>query len=314
MGKRTDPAKKRAEKQRVFLERTAQIIEQSPASCQELLRQPRVQSIRRNPLIKTAAIPDDVAATPCSWSKDCYYTDHTAISTQFASHIDRGELYIQNAASWLPIYALDPRPQEHILDMCAAPGGKTSHIAAQTDNQAIITANDNSRTRLHKMQHNLSRLGVKNCTFLLHNAQHLSRHLDSGFDKILLDAPCSGEGMIQFDTLKEFDSWSVSHIKRLEKLQKQLISEAWRLLKPGGTLVYSTCTMAPEENESVVHFLLRKHSDAHIVPIDLNLENRHPSIMRWNNNDYHPDIQHTMRLLPSRHIHAFFVAKIMKEK
>lgn len=110
-----------------------------------------------------------------------------------------------------------------------------------------------------------------------------------------------------------FDSWSVAHIRRLSDLQKRLILEAWRLLKPGGTLVYSTCTMAPEENEAVVDWLLRRQPDAHLVPIDIApLPNRAPAIQSWNDRDLTHDLGGCLRLMPGTLTEAFFVAAFRK--
>lgn len=237
--------------------------------------------------------------------------DATALRDSEA--VGSGKLFIQNAASWLPVIALDPKAGEFILDICAAPGGKTSHIAARANNQARIWANDNSRPRLAKMQANLQRLGVHIERFTLFDATQLARKLDGElFDKILLDAPCSGEGLMHYDRDKDFATWSPAQIKRLQQLQKRIITQAWQLLKPGGTLVYSTCTMAPEENEAVVDYLLRSRPDSRITPLALQLPNRVPTVGAWNGKTFHQEMEGAMRLIPSEHVEAFFVAKLKK--
>ncbi len=228
-----------------------------------------------------------------------------------------GYIYVQNAASWLPVLQLQPIPGESILDACAAPGGKTSLIAALADNKAIITANDNSRPRLMKLKANIERLGGESINYTLHDAAHIARALQGQqFDKILLDAPCSGEGMMRYDKDKDFDSWSVAHIKRLSKLQKKIIMQAWYLLKPGGSLVYSTCTMAPEENEAVVDYLLRRAGDeARIVHHQYSKESgmhQVPAVLRWGEKTYDERISDALRLAPSYTAEAFFVCHIQK--
>jgi 16S rRNA C967 or C1407 C5-methylase (RsmB/RsmF family) len=197
--------------------------------------------------------------------------------------------------------------------MCAAPGGKASHIAALTNNRAELWVNDNSRTRLNKMLANFERLGVKTHNTTLYTTDTLRHQLPQDyFDKILLDAPCSGEAMINLNDPQTLARWSIAQIKRLQGVQKKAIATAWDLLKPGGLLVYSTCTMAPEENEAVVNYLLRRYETAQLLPIDLPLPNRIPALQGWNNKTYATELNNCLRLAPSSEIEAFFVALIRK--
>lgn len=310
MAKRTDPVAKRRDKQQTWIARTMQWSGLDEAAVTELLHTPRTQSLRVNPL-RGGVTPKD--ETAINWCVNGYTLTHD--QADYAEAVAAGQVYIQNAASWLPVLALDPHPGERILDMCAAPGGKSSHIQAVTDNQAELVCNDNSRPRLMKLQANLQRLGVE-ADYLLADATKLSRRDDLGrFDKILLDAPCSGEGLMTLrpEDDKLFDSWSVAHIRRLSDLQKKLITEAWRLLRPGGTLVYSTCTMAPEENEAVVAYLLRRQPDAALMAMNLpELPNRAPAVQHWNNRDFSHDMSACLRLTPGELTEAFFVAKLHK--
>lgn len=304
------PADKTPLKRQALLKRTSEALGISEEEALRLLRTPRKQSIRINTLLTDELhVPDGV---PYAWLSEGFMVpDATALRDSEA--VASGKLFIQNAASWLPVLALDPKAGESILDICAAPGGKTSHIAARANNQARIWANDNSRPRLAKMQANLQRLGANIERFTLFDATQLARKLDGElFDKILLDAPCSGEGLMHYDRDKDFATWSPAQIKRLQQLQKRIITQAWQLLKPGGTLVYSTCTMAPEENEAVVDYLLRSRADSRIVPLTLQLPNRVPTVEAWNGKTFHREMGSAMRLVPSEHIEAFFVAKFHK--
>lgn len=319
MARKTD---KYTEKRQLLIERTATALQVSPEAATELLSIGRQQSVRLNSLRGDSAHLEDalkslgVATQPITWLPEGRFVTTSLDVLRDSSLVEEGEVYIQNAASWLPVVALDPQAGETILDVCAAPGGKTSHIAQRANNQATITANDNSRPRLMKLQKNLERLGVENTTFTLHDATRLARHFEpESFDKILLDAPCSGEGMMTLDNKKDFESWSVAHIKRLQQLQKKILMQAWQLLKPGGTLVYSTCTMAPEENEAVVEYLLRRDPSAHIerLPyLETALSNKSAPVREWNGKAYSDAIAHTLRLSPSLEVEAFFVAKITK--
>jgi NOL1/NOP2/sun family putative RNA methylase len=306
-------------KRQALISRTMEILSVGEHEAIELLRTPRQQSVRINPLRGDVKSTLDELKTEgwegqaVPWCANGYTIDSGLQEVRDSKAVAEGRAFIQNAASWLPVIMLDPQPAQQILDVCAAPGGKTSHIAALTANGAHIWANDNSRTRLTKLQSNLERLDANIDNYTLYDATMLARKLSGEqFDKILLDAPCSGEGMMNLDNPKDFNSWSVAHIKRLQQLQKKIAGQAWQLLKPGGTLVYSTCTMAPEENEAVVDYLLRTNPDAEIVPIELQLPNRVPAVAEWNGKSFAPATQGCMRLKPSPDVEAFFVCKLQK--
>lgn len=312
------PAEKLAGKRAAWLARTRQILGVAEAEALRLLDQERQQSIRLNPLI---APPEDTLAMlrvlgwqgkPYTWAPNCYTVESNINAVRDSELFASGAVYIQNAASWLPVLALAPAPGQAILDVCAAPGGKASHIAALTGNNAELTVNDNSRARLAKMRANLERLGAQ-AEYQLFDASRLARKLEGEqFDAILLDAPCSGEGLMRYSIDKHFATWSVAHIQRLQSLQKQIILQAWELLRPGGTLVYSTCTMAPEENEAVVDYLLRKRANASLEPLQFNLPNQVQPVAAWNGKVYASEISGCLRLAPSPSIEAFFVAKLRK--
>jgi len=313
------PTEKLAAKRTALIERTAHALQVPTERAAELLQTPRQQSVRLNPLRgnTTATLAELQSAgwhgQPVSWSPDCYTMTSAPEIVRDSQAATEGRVFIQNAASWLPVLALDPQPGDAILDVCAAPGGKTSHIAALTNNQAAITANDNSRPRLAKMRANFTRLGVSSAETTLFDATQIAHKLEGHlFNKILLDAPCGGEGMMELSSDKDFATWSVAHIKRLQQLQKKILLQTWHLLAPGGTLVYSTCTMAPEENEAVVDYLLRTRPNAHIVPFTNELPNRVSTVREWHSRVFDPRLQHAVRLAPSPHIEAFFVCKITK--
>lgn len=312
MAKRKDPAQERQRKRELWIDRTMQWSGLPRAEVEAKLAQTRTQSFRLNPLVDGEVAPH-LLAHQVAWCPDGYeiVPEHIAEYQQLA---DSGRGYIQNAASWLPVLALQPAAGERVLDLCAAPGGKCSHIQAIAGGQADLICNDNSKPRLMKLQVNLKRLNVS-AEYMLADARNLSRRQLEAFDKILLDAPCSGEGLMSLNArdISLFDSWSVAHIRRLSDLQKRLILEAWRLLKPGGTLVYSTCTMAPEENEVVVDWLLRRQSDAELMPINITpLPDRVSAVQSWNNRVLTHDLSGCLRLMPGRLTEAFFVAAFRK--
>lgn len=313
------PKDKTEQKKQQWISRTAAVLGVSEKTVTPLLHIGRQQSIRINPLVGDpketikALNKLEWEGSPVDWCQFGYYIESGIESIKQSDLATNGSVYIQNAASWLPILALDVKPNDTVLDICAAPGGKTSHIAAVSLNQASITANDNSRPRLAKLRSNLDRLGVQNVEYKLYDATQLSKKLEGQqFHKILLDAPCSGEGMMTLDNDKDFASWSVAHVKRLQQLQKKILVQAWQLLKPGGTLVYSTCTMAPEENEAVVDYLLRHNKDAWVQQIKLQLPNRVPAVKEWNGKAFSDQLKFAMRMVPSTEVEAFFVCKLTK--
>lgn len=313
-------ADKLQHKRALWIERTALALGVAPAEAERLLLVPRQQSFR----INTYKVPHKAVVLkqlqaagwqgePFAWYPAGYSIagDKRVVSDHALAQ--SGAVYVQNAASWLPVLALDPQPGEKILDMCAAPGGKAAHILELTANKAELWANDNSRARMAKMRANFERLGVQPAQLTLFDATHLARKLGGEqFDKILLDAPCSGEGMMRLDSDRDLTTWSVAHIKRLQQLQRQALTQAWQLLKPGGTLVYSTCTMAPEENEAVVDYAMRRFADASLAPVAVQVPNQAPAVTEWHGRTFQPTIAQCLRLRPSPNIEAFFVTRLQK--
>lgn len=320
MAKKNDLAAKRIKKQAQLIERVAKITSMSADHAEQLLHNKLTPSVRLNPLAKppqkTLAKMRDLGwqGEKVEWLDNGYSIITGYEALRDSELVAEGAIYIQNEASWLPVVALDPKPGEAILDMCAAPGGKTSHIAALTDNGGTLTANDNSKPRLLKLQANMERLHAK-AEYTLYDATRLDRSFEGQlFDKILLDAPCSGEGLINLANEKNLDTWSVAHIRRLAMLQKRLILTAWRLLKPGGRLVYSTCTMAPEENEAVIDWLLRRAPDAIIIPLPIPLRNTQKGLPSWNDQAYDKRAEQAVRLLSKEGREAFFTCVIERRR
>ena len=159
---------------------------------------------------------------------------------------ENGEIYLQSLSSMLPPIILEPKIGENILDMAAAPGGKTTQIAAITENKSFITACEKNKIRAERLKYNLQKQGAKCVNVMQEDARKLSDFFS--FDKILLDAPCSGSG-----TMTIFDnSFSKELIDRSSKIQEELLRKALKILKPGGEMVYSTCSILAQENEKFV--------------------------------------------------------------
>jgi len=173
---------------------------------------------------------------------------------------ENGEIYLQSLSSMIPPIVLEPKPGENILDMAAAPGGKTTQIAAITENRAFITACEKNKIRAERLKYNLQKQGVGCVNVMLEDARKLSDFFS--FDKILLDAPCSGSGTTSvFDT-----NFNKELIDRSSKTQEELLRKALKILKSGGEMIYSTCSILAKENEEVLKKVVQK-SGAEIVPI-----------------------------------------------
>ncbi|MEA2038483.1 MAG: RsmB/NOP family class I SAM-dependent RNA methyltransferase [Thermodesulfobacteriota bacterium] len=219
-----------------------------------------------------------------------------------------GYVHPQALTSCLVSIALSPRHNSYILDMCASPGGKTSHIAQLTNNTGLIVANELYPARHIALGHTLDRLGVLNAVITGYQAQEFP--LKHRFDYILADVPCSGEG--RFRKTKETAVYRETRKKvRLPDLQKKILLRGFDLLKIQGEMIYSTCTFNPDENESVVNFLL-ENRDADLLPIDLGFDYE-PGVQEWKNEKYDKQTQRCARFYPHRiNSVGFFMARIGK--
>jgi NOL1/NOP2/sun family putative RNA methylase len=223
-----------------------------------------------------------------------------------------GLVYRQGISSMLPVIILDPKPGEQILDMCAAPGSKTAQMAARMDNRGEITAIEAIRGRYYKLRSVMKLSGATNVSFKLMDARRF-RPGDRVFDKILVDAPCSSEGRFKDGEPKTFAYWSPRKIKEMARKQRGLLLTAGRLLRPGGVLVYATCTFAPEENEGVVQWLLKKTEGAlGIEHVNIQGAASYPAVTAWQGKVFGEDVRKCLRVLPGEGMEGFFVAKFHK--
>ena len=171
-----------------------------------------------------------------------------------------GLYYLQDPSAMAVAELISPQPEDKILDLAAAPGGKTTHLAALMNNKGLLIANDIHRRRVWELVKNLERFGIKNVTVTNETIERLAEHFGRFFDKVLVDAPCSGEGMFRKHPPARLE-WSVSQLRGCVKRQLHILNNASRLVKTGGTITYSTCTFSLEENENVIAAFLDKHKD-----------------------------------------------------
>ncbi|KAH7107533.1 NOL1/NOP2/sun family RNA met [Auriculariales sp. MPI-PUGE-AT-0066] len=221
-----------------------------------------------------------------------------------------GHYMLQAASSFLPVIALDPKPNERVLDMASAPGGKTTHMAALMQNTGLVFANDANKARTKSLTANVHRLGCKNVVVCNYDGREFPKVM-GGFDRVLLDAPCSGTGVIAKDASVKVNK-SERDFTLLSHLQKQLILCAIDSVdghsKTGGYVVYSTCSVTVDENEAVVDYALKKRPNVKLL--DTGLEFGVPGFTRYRGKAFHDTVKLTRRFYP--HVHnmdGFFVAK-----
>ena len=253
---------------------------------------PRAVGLRFNPLKGTA--PDlPFLKEPVPWEKDGWYYDPSFRPGLHPYH-EAGVYYLQEPSAMAPVTLLDPKPGEVILDLCAAPGGKTTQIAARMMGQGLLISNEISPKRAKILSRNVERMGVQNCLVTNESTPNLAERFPQFFDRILVDAPCSGEGMFRKEEAAVTD-WSPETVSMCARRQGEILDAAAKMLRSGGRLVYSTCTFAPQEDEGAVSEFLHRHPDFEIeeasapwfAPGD-------PSLV----DDPAPGLEKTFRLMP----------------
>ena len=247
--------------------------------------------------IEEQLIKNNIKFRKIGWYKDaiiieCAREDEIRKTEMY----ENGEIYLQSLSSMLPPIILEPEKGENILDMAAAPGGKTTQIAAITENKAFITACEKNKIRAEKLKYNLQKQGVTCVNIMAEDARKLSDYFS--FDKILLDAPCSGSG-----TANIFDyRFSKELVQRSSKTQEELLRKAIKISKSGGEIIYSTCSILKQENEEILKKII-KSGKVEIVPIKINSEI--PTLPEG--------IDGTICVAPTELYEGFFVAKIYKK-
>ncbi len=221
-----------------------------------------------------------------------------------------GWVYPQEEVSALPALALDAHPGEAVFDACAAPGSKTTQVAADMDDTGTLVANDRSLGRLAPLRSNAQRLGLTNVVVTNRDARNVSMRpfAVAEFDRTLVDAPCSCEGTIRKnpDALAE---WSRDYLGSVADLQRAILGRAVEVTRPGGVVVYATCTFAPEENEAVLDAVLDDH-DVRVVELDLPLDTD-PGVREWQGREFDPQVARAERVYPHRNdTGGFFCARL----
>ena len=270
----------------------------------------RAVTLRANPLktdaqtVRERLAAQGIETSPVSWYADAMIVRGAREDALTGLDLyERGEIYLQSLSSMIPPLLLGARPGENVLDMAAAPGGKTTQIAALTGNQAMVTACEMNKIRAERLRYNVQRQGATRVTVM--NID--SRNLDDlfSFDRILLDAPCSGSGTVQLGSPRSKGQFSREFLSRTTKQQEALLHKALRLLRPGCEMIYSTCSVLAQENEEIVSRVLRK-TGAQVVPLELAAFESVPQLP--------VSIPGTLCVAPDALHEGFFVAKIRRMK
>ncbi|MEG8947986.1 RsmB/NOP family class I SAM-dependent RNA methyltransferase [Rosettibacter firmus] len=221
-----------------------------------------------------------------------------------------GYYYIQSLSSMIPAIVLNPSENDRVLDLCAAPGSKTTQISDLMKNKGTLIANDISLDRLKVLMFNLDKMNSINVGVLNKKGELLSKYFENYFDKILVDAPCSALGIVQKKG-EVSNWWNINKIGGIADIQYKLLLSAIKILKPGGTIVYSTCTLTLEENELVLNRILKKYP-VKLVDIKLPIKS-HPAFTKYNQENLDESLAFAKRILPWEvYSEGFFVSKLVK--
>ena len=224
-----------------------------------------------------------------------------------------GRVYMQNVSSMIPPLLLEPRKGEKILDLCAAPGAKTSQIASLAGGDLELVAVEKLDIRHQKLLATLRIQGVDLAKVIMVDGMNIGKEYPGYFDKVLVDAPCSGEALFYLRDPKSFKPWTRKKVADLAHTQKVLIYSGICALRPGGELVYSTCTFSPEENEEVVDWALNKFEGLHLAPVEIPLPNKARGLTAWDGKSFSKNLSMALRILPNEYMEGFFIAKFKKE-
>jgi NOL1/NOP2/sun family putative RNA methylase len=247
--------------------------------------------------------------TPIPWCRAGFYYPEGERPGKHPYHA-AGLYYLQEPSAMSVAEVAEAEPGETVLDLCAAPGGKTTQLAAALRGEGLLVANEIHPARVKALSENVERLGIRNAVVTNETPEKLAERFPQYFDRIVVDAPCSGEGM--FRKLPEaLDDWSVDKVKECHLMQLDILESAARMLKPGGILVYSTCTFAPLENEQSIVQFLEHHPEFELIPLP-HPEHFSPGVPEWAE-PARKELTQTARLWPHRLAgEGHYVAKLRK--
>lgn len=282
-----------------FLDRMEQMLgEEYPAFLKSYEKE-RYHALRLNPLkAERDAFVAKAPFTlrPVTWEANGFYYDPFDAPGKHPYHA-AGVYYIQEPSAMAPAAYLDAQPGEKILDLCAAPGGKSTQIAAAMRGEGLLISNEIHPARAKILSENIERMGIRNAMVMNESPQSLAKVFEAYFDRIMVDAPCSGEGMFRKNA-DACDEWSTENVALCAERQVEILECAASMLRPGGRMVYSTCTFAPEENEGTISRFLAAHPEFTIMDVP-HYGQMSSGVAAWTDAPQ-PGLAHTIRLFPHR--------------
>lgn len=288
-----------------FLSQMKEILKDEYPSYLKCLEEKPIHAFRINPLkcdAKHLFDVLDIKREPSPYANNGYYTDETKYGNtpEYLS----GAFYMQEASASAAVTVLNPKPNMKVLDLCAAPGSKTTQILEKMNNQGLLVSNEYDHKRSRILLENVERNGASNCIVLNNDTKDIAKTFDEYFDMVLCDAPCSGEGMMRKNDIA-IQQWSTDLVAHCASLQKEILENAYLSLKKGGTLVYSTCTLNLEENEYQIKQFLDRHTDMHVVNPNVSFGRK--GLI----NDY--SIDESIRIYPMDKAEGHFICKMVKD-
>jgi 16S rRNA (cytosine1407-C5)-methyltransferase len=263
-----------------------------------------------NPLVPAVSLPSGEAVPELAGCFTLPHQERPALMAHPA--VEAGSVYPTNPSSIVAARALSVRPGQEVLDLAAAPGGKTLQLAAAMENRGRIAAVEAVKGRFHRMRANLGRCGVTMAEFYLADGRTIGRKVPERFDRVLLDSPCSSESRIRLDDPASYQHWSTRKTKEMVRKQRGLIRSAYLALKPGGELIYCTCAFSAEENELIVDYLLRRESGAELLEPEIAAANAIQGLTSWQEKSLDARLARCRRILPDDLFDGFFLARIRK--
>ncbi len=296
-----------------FLDRMRQMLGEEYPAFVESYEKEKYQALRVNALkadckrLKEEAV---FSLEPVSWEPNGFYYGKEDAPGKHPYH-EAGVYYIQEPSAMAPAAYLEAKPGERVLDLCAAPGGKTTQIASYMNGQGILISNEIHPARAKILSENVERMGIGNAMVTNESPQKLADTFSEYFDRIMVDAPCSGEGMFRKNEIA-CEEWSLENVEICAERQDEILDCAASMLKPGGRIVYSTCTFAPAENEGSISRFLERHSDFSIVDAE-RFKGMEGGVADWVDNPA-CGIEKTIRLWPNKlHGEGHYVAVLQKD-
>ena len=300
-----------------FIKRSEELLGSNAVEYFKVLKEPLTDSFRINTLKTTIKAlikrlkDKGWVLHKVPWCSEGYWVNYRPKAIGNTLEHFLGYYYSQEPASMIPPLLMELKSGLKVLDMAASPGSKTGQIAGLMSDEGLIIANDLLINRVSILKANLQRLGVRSAVITRRSAVSFKR-LPEFFDRVLLDAPCSGEGIIRKNPYVAVQ-WNHKNFLKFSRVQKELIMSAYKTLKPGGILVYSTCSLAPEEDEEVINHLL-EHTNAKLMPARLKGLKSREGVTEWHGLKMNSAIKDCARIYPQdNNTIGFFAAKVMKQ-